>query len=46
MESQEALKLFVERVKPGALRTAPGFDLRYMPTPFLFGPVNLPVELV
>ena len=45
MESQEALKLFVERVKPGALRTAPGFELRYMPTPFLFGPVNLPVEL-
>jgi cytochrome P450 family 142 subfamily A polypeptide 1 len=45
MESQEALELFVERVQPGALRTAPDFKLRYMPTPFLFGPVNLPVEL-
>jgi cytochrome P450 family 142 subfamily A polypeptide 1 len=44
MESREALEVFVERVKPGGLRTAPDFDLRYMPTPFLFGPVSLPVE--
>jgi cytochrome P450 len=44
MESREALEVFVERVKPGGLRTAPDFELRYMPTPFLFGPVNLPVE--
>ncbi|HEX4504531.1 MAG TPA: cytochrome P450 [Alphaproteobacteria bacterium] len=46
MESREALEIFVERVKPGSLRTAPGFELRFMPTPFLYGPVSLPVELV
>jgi hypothetical protein len=31
-------------VKPGELRTVPGFELRHMPTPFLFGPVSMPVE--
>jgi cytochrome P450 family 142 subfamily A polypeptide 1 len=46
MESQEALDVFVERVEPGSLRTVPGFAIRYMPTPFLFGPVDLPVERV
>ncbi len=45
MEIQEALKVFVERVEPGALRTVADFDLRYMPTPFLFGPVSMKVEL-
>jgi len=44
MEIREALEVFVERVKPGELRTVSGFDLRYMPTPFLFGPVDMPVE--
>jgi cytochrome P450 len=43
MESQEALDVFVERVRPGELATAPGFTLRHMPTPFLYGPVNMPV---
>jgi cytochrome P450 len=46
MESREALEIFVEQVKPGSLRTAPGFELRFMPTPFLYGPVSLPVECV
>jgi len=44
MEIQEALQVFVQRVQPGELRTPPDFQLRYMPTPFLFGPVNMPVE--
>jgi cytochrome P450 len=44
MEIQEALAVFVERVRPGELRTVPDFALRHMPTPFLFGPVAIPVE--
>jgi cytochrome P450 len=44
MEIQEALEIFVDMVKPGELRTVPGFELRHMPTPFLFGPVSMPVE--
>ena len=44
MESQEALDIFVDRVAPGELRIAPDFAMRYMPTPFLFGPVGIPVE--
>jgi cytochrome P450 family 142 subfamily A polypeptide 1 len=44
MEIQEALAAFVERVRPGELRTVPDFALRHMPTPFLFGPVGIPVE--
>jgi cytochrome P450 len=43
MEIQEALAVFVERVRPGELTTVPGFRLRHMPTPFLFGPVEMPV---
>jgi len=43
MEIQEALEVFIERVRPGELTTAPGFVLRHMPTPFLFGPLNMPV---
>jgi cytochrome P450 len=46
MEIQEALEAFVARVKPGELRTIPSFELTYMPTPFLFGPVGIPVERV
>lgn len=46
MEIQEALEVFVERVAPGELRTVPSFELTYMPTPFLFGPMNMPVERV
>ena len=44
LESREALGVFAERVEPGALRTVPDFELNYMPTPFLFGPVSLMVE--
>ena len=44
MEIQTALEVFVELVAPGALRTPPGFELRHMPTPFLYGPESLPVE--
>jgi cytochrome P450 len=44
MEVQTALEVFVERVEPGALRTVPGFQLRHMPTPFLYGPASLEVE--
>jgi cytochrome P450 family 142 subfamily A polypeptide 1 len=44
LELREALEVFVERVEPGALRTVPDFELRYMPTPFLFGPVSMMVE--
>ena len=44
MEIQTALDVFVELVAPGALRTPPGFALRHMPTPFLYGPESLPVE--
>jgi cytochrome P450 len=46
MEIQTALEVFVELVPPGGLRTAPGFELRCMPTPFLYGPESLAVELV
>jgi cytochrome P450 len=45
MEIQTALEVFVELVPPGGLRTAPGFELRHMPTPFLYGPESLAVEL-
>jgi cytochrome P450 family 142 subfamily A polypeptide 1 len=44
MEIREALEVFVERVEPGELRTVSEFELRYMPTPFLFGPVSMMVE--
>jgi cytochrome P450 family 142 subfamily A polypeptide 1 len=44
LELREALEVFVERVEPGALRTVADFELRYMPTPFLFGPVSMVVE--
>jgi cytochrome P450 family 142 subfamily A polypeptide 1 len=44
MEIREALEVFVERVNPGELRTVPDFELRHMPTPFLFGPVGIMVE--
>lgn len=44
MEIAEALAVFVERVEPGELRTVPEFELRHMPTPFLFGPVSMMVE--
>jgi cytochrome P450 len=43
MEIQEALEVFVERVQPGEFCIPPDFTLRYMPTPFLFGPVGIPV---
>ncbi len=46
MEIAEALKVFAERVRPGELRTVPGFTLKHMPTPFLYGPVSMPVERV
>jgi len=45
MEIGIALETFIAQVKPGALRTAPGFALQYMPTPFLFGPVRLDVAV-
>jgi cytochrome P450 family 142 subfamily A polypeptide 1 len=44
MEIREALEVFIERVEPGELRTVPDFELNYMPTPFLFGPVSMMVE--
>jgi cytochrome P450 len=44
MEIEAALEAFVELVAPGGLRTAPGFELRRMPTPFLYGPESLAVE--
>jgi cytochrome P450 len=46
MEIQTALEVFVDLVAPGTLRTPPGFELRQMPTPFLYGPESLPVERV
>jgi cytochrome P450 len=45
MEIEAALEVFVELVAPGGLRTAPGFELRRMPTPFLYGPESLAVEV-
>jgi cytochrome P450 len=45
MESEIALESFLRHVEPGQLRTPPGFELTFMPTPFLFGPASLPVEL-
>jgi len=45
MEIEVALEVFVELVAPGALRTPAGFELRHMPTPFLYGPEGLAVEL-
>jgi cytochrome P450 len=44
MEIHAALGAFAELVAPGGLRTAPGFELRHMPTPFLYGPESLAVE--
>lgn len=44
MESEVALDEFVERVPPGGLRTVPGYELRHMPTPFLYGPHSVDVE--
>jgi len=44
MEIKEALEVFVDRVGPGELRTTPDWSLRRMPTPFLFGPVDVKVE--
>jgi cytochrome P450 family 142 subfamily A polypeptide 1 len=46
IEIREALEVFVERVEPGGLRTVPEFELNYMPTPFLFGPVSMMVERI
>jgi cytochrome P450 len=46
MEIEVALGCFAELVAPGGLRTPEGFELRHMPTPFLYGPERLPVEVV
>ena len=46
MEIEIALATFAELVPPGGLRTPKDFELRRMPTPFLFGPDRLPVEVV
>jgi cytochrome P450 len=46
MEAQIALEVFLDMVKPGTLRTVPGFKMRHMPTPFLYGPVSVDVERV
>ena len=46
MESQTALEVFLDMVKPGSLHTLPGFKIQYMPTSFLYGPVSLDVERV
>jgi cytochrome P450 family 142 subfamily A polypeptide 1 len=46
MEIEAALEVFVELVRPEGLRTAPGFELRRMPTPFLDGLESLEVEVV
>jgi cytochrome P450 len=45
MEIEVALATFAELVPPGGLRTPADFELRHMPTPFLFGPDRLPVEV-
>jgi len=45
MEIELALATFTELVPPGGLRMPPDFELRHMPTPFLFGPDRLPVEV-
>jgi cytochrome P450 len=45
MEGQEALASFVAGVKPGGLTLAPEFELAYMPSPFLFGPLRLDVAV-
>ncbi len=44
MEIRIAVEEFVARVAPGGLRLAPSFVFRFMPTPFLFGPVGVAVE--
>ena len=46
METQIALEVFLDKVKPGELRMEPGFQMHHMPTPFLWGPVSLDVERV
>lgn len=46
MEIEVALEIFNELVRPGQLRTAPGFEFEPMPTPFLYGPVSVDVTAV
>jgi cytochrome P450 len=43
MEIEIALERFIKLVEPSQLKTADDFTVRYMPTPFLFGPASLPV---
>ena len=45
MEIETALESFLRHVEPGRLRTPPGFEVTFMPTPFLLGPASLPVTL-
>lgn len=43
MEVQEALSVFLDRVAPGDLALAPGFEMSYVPVSFLYGPMTVDV---
>lgn len=44
MEVQEALAVFLERVAPGDIQLAEGFEFAFVPIPFLYGPERVDVS--
>ena len=46
MEAEEAILAMLDRFGPDDLRLSPGFEVEYMPLPYMLGPVALPVETV
>lgn len=45
MEVQEALSVFLDRVGPGEMALAEGFELTHVPVPFLYGPESIDVTV-
>jgi len=46
LEAQEAVHAFLERFGPGEIRLTEGFDLSWMPLPYMLGPARIDIETV
>jgi hypothetical protein len=40
------LNAFLDRFEPGEIRLIPGFELEWMPMPYMLGPKRLDVEII
>ena len=45
-EAVELLNAFLDRFEPGEIRLIPGFELEWMPMPYMLGPKRLDVEII